>query len=59
MFGQTTIIYFQLLNLHGKTLVCHVISMLSACISLAIVQFHTETKMEHCLFIGKIYTQKF
>ncbi|KAJ6648616.1 G-protein coupled receptor Mth2, partial [Pseudolycoriella hygida] len=41
----------KLLNLHGKTLVCYVISLLSACISLSYVQFHTETKIEHCYFI--------
>ncbi|KAG4065998.1 hypothetical protein HA402_001245 [Bradysia odoriphaga] len=42
----------KLLNLHGKTLVCHVISLLSAYISLAIVQFHTETRLELCYFVA-------
>lgn len=53
-FDKPQIVYFQLLNLHGKTVVCYVISLLSACIALAIVQFQTESMPKHCLFIGKI-----
>lgn len=42
----------QLLNLHGKTLVCYVIALLIAYIILAIVQFHSESKLEKCYEAG-------
>ncbi|XP_037042107.1 uncharacterized protein LOC119078616 [Bradysia coprophila] len=42
----------DLLNLHGKTLVCHLSSLLSAYVSLAIVQFHSDQKLEHCFFVA-------
>lgn len=44
--------FFQLLNLHGKTLVCYVIALLTAYIILAIVQFHSNSKLERCYEAG-------
>lgn len=43
---------FQLLNLHGKTLVCYVIALLTAYIVLATVQFHSESKLARCYEAG-------
>lgn len=44
--------HFQLLNLHGKTLVCYVISFLAAYTTLAIVQFNNESRMRLCYEVG-------
>lgn len=48
-----SIIHFQLLNLHGKTLVCYVISLLLAYMALAQAQFHTNEQVDNCYLIGK------
>jgi hypothetical protein len=42
------------LNLHGKTLVCHVLSLFVAYTLLSIVQFQTETKYSLCKLMGKL-----
>lgn len=55
--GVTFIVYIflpKLLNLHGKTLVCHVISLFVAYSFLSAVQFATDVKMTFCKCIGKM-----
>lgn len=45
----------KLLNLHGKTLVCHVLSLFIAYSLLAIVQFEdSEVKPVYCKIIGEV-----
>lgn len=54
--GTTFIVYIflpKLLNLHGKTLVCHVFSLFVAYSFLSAVQFATDVKMTFCKCIGK------
>lgn len=58
--GFTFFVYVflpKLLNLHGKTLVCHVISLFVAYSFLSVVQFATEEKMDYCEHVGKNPTQ--
>lgn len=43
----------KLLNLHGKTVVCHVISLFVAYAALSAVQFTTDVKYSFCKLIGK------
>lgn len=53
--GLTLVVYLflpKLLNLHGKTVVCHVISLLLAYTFLSVVQFSTEVRLPFCLCIG-------
>ncbi|CRL01349.1 CLUMA_CG014319, isoform A [Clunio marinus] len=55
--GITFIVYIflpKLLNLHGKTLVCHVLSLFTAYSFLSAVQFATDVKMTYCKCIGYI-----
>lgn len=47
--------HFQLLNLHGRTLVCYVIALLTAYIILAVVQFHSNSKLERCYEAGGVH----
>lgn len=42
----------KLLNLHGKTVVCHVISLLLGYTFLSAVQFATDVRLPFCLLIG-------
>lgn len=56
--GVTFIVYIflpKLLNLHGKTLVCHVISLFVAYSFLSAIQFATDVKMTFCKPLGKKY----
>lgn len=46
-------ISFQLLNLHGKTLVCYVTSFLSAYITLAVLQFNRHSRSVVCYEVGQ------
>lgn len=55
-FGITFFVYIclpKLLNLHGKTLVCHVLSMFVGYSFLSAVQLATEVRMTYCKCIGK------
>lgn len=54
--GLTFVVYLllpKLLNLHGKTLVCHVISMFVAYSILSIVSFSTEERLTFCKLYGE------
>jgi Na+-driven multidrug efflux pump len=54
--GLTFLVYIflpKLLNLHGKTVVCHVISLFLGYTFLSIVQFATEVRLPFCLCIGE------
>lgn len=53
-FNKILHTYFQLLNLHGKTLVCYVLSLLFAYCTLAIIQFNSDQRPSFCFEIGKI-----
>jgi hypothetical protein len=44
----------KLLNLHGKTLICHVGSLFCAFSVLAAIKLSTETQIVHCVFFGKV-----
>jgi hypothetical protein len=53
--GLTLVVYLflpKLLNLHGKTVVCHVISLLLGYTFLSVVQFATDVRLPFCLLIG-------
>lgn len=55
--GVTFFVYIFLvkpLNLHGKTLVCHVVSLFVAYSSLSAVQFATDVRITYCKCIGKL-----
>jgi hypothetical protein len=57
--GVTFLVYIFLvtpLNLHGKTLVCHVLSLFVAYSSLSFVQFETEVMFALCKCIGESTT---
>jgi hypothetical protein len=54
--GVTFLVYIflpKLLNLHGKTVVCHVIAMFVGYSFLSIIQFSTEVRPPFCMCIGK------
>lgn len=54
--GITFTVYIflpKLLNLHGKTLVCHVLSLFVAYSFLSAVQFATDVRMTYCKCIGE------
>jgi len=54
--AMTFIVYMslpKLRNLHGKTLVCHVTSLLVAYSFLSAVQFATDVLPTYCISIGK------
>lgn len=54
--GVTFLVYIFLvkpLNLHGKTLACHVLSLFVAYSSLSAVQFATDVKVTYCKCIGE------
>jgi hypothetical protein len=54
--GATFLVYVFIvtpLNLHGKTLVCHVLSLFIAYTLLSIVQFQTEVMYTLCKCIGE------
>lgn len=43
----------KLLNLHGKTLVCHVLSLFVAYSFLSVVQFATDVRLTYCKCLGE------
>jgi G protein-coupled receptor Mth (Methuselah protein) len=54
--GATFLVYIllpNLLNLHGKTTVCHVFSLFVSYTFLSVVQFHTDYELSHCKLIGE------
>lgn len=56
-FAITFLVYIflpKLLNLHGKTLVCHVLSMFVGYSFLSAVQLTTDVRMTYCKCIGEI-----
>lgn len=45
-----------MLNLHGKTLACHVASLLVAYLALAMAQLRVEPFMERCYILGACWS---